>query len=118
MSATTEILALREVLNVLADRVEAVESRLAQNGSVPAATCDIARVMTDVREITQELFPGKCEFTSEFDPEYPEDQYVLVHVEATGSPKEIVDRSCLWDEGIRRIASELAGCVRLFVVPR
>ena len=118
MSATTDHVAIREELSVLANRIEAVETRLDRNGSAPTPFLDLTSVMSSVRDITQDIFPGKCEFTSEFDPEYPEDRYLLVHVEATGSPKEIVDRSCKWDERIRRISPELVGNVRLFIVPR
>ena len=118
MSTTADPNDIREELNILAGRVDAVERRLAQNGSGAAAAFDLASIMEDVRQITQELFPGKCEFTSECDPEYPEDRYVVVSVEATGEPKEIVDRSCVWHERIRQLRPDLWDALRLFVVPR
>ena len=79
---------------------------------------DLARVMNDVQKITQELFPGKCDFTNEFDPEYPDDRYVVVNVEASGEPKELVDRSCRWSERIRQLSPNLFGKLRLSIVPR
>ena len=84
MSTATDTNDIRHEITMLASRVEAVELRLAQNGAAPAATFDLASVMADVRQISHDLFPGKCEFTSEFDPEYPDDRYVVVNVEATG----------------------------------
>jgi hypothetical protein len=79
---------------------------------------DLASVIRDVQEITQELFPGKCEFTHEFDPEYPDDRYVVVNVEAQGEPKELVDRSCQWDERIRQVPGYVFGKLRISIVPR
>jgi hypothetical protein len=118
MSTTTDTNDIRHEITMLASRVEAVERRLAQNGAAPPATFDLATVMADVRQITQELFPGPCEFTNECDPEYPDDRYVVVNVEATGSPKEIVDRSCLWHEHIRQLSTDLSDFLRLSIVPR
>lgn len=117
MSATTDHLAIREELSVLASRIEAVEARLGRNGSMPTPFLDLTSVMADVREITRELFPGKCEFTSEFDPEYPEDRYLVVNVEASGDPKDIVARTCRWHERIRKLSANLPGNLRLSVVP-
>jgi hypothetical protein len=109
---------IAQELTVLSNRLDAVESRLTTvNGSDVAATFDLANVMADVREITQDLFPGKCEFTSEFDPEYPDDRYVVVNVEATGDPKEIVDRCSQWHRRIRKLSSGLFRNLRLSVVP-
>jgi hypothetical protein len=109
---------IRHEVTMLASRIEAVERRLACNGAGAAAAFDLANVMTDVRDITQQLFPGKFEFTSEFDPEYPLDRYVVVNVEATGNPHEIVDRSCRWHERIRQLSADLSDYLRLFIVPR
>jgi hypothetical protein len=118
MSTTTSADEFRQALALLTSRVEAVEARLAQNGADPPPPLDLASVMTEVREITQKLFPGKCEFTSECDPEYPEDRYVVVEVEATGEPKEIIDRESVWDERIRQRWPNLWDTLRLLVVPR
>ena len=79
---------------------------------------DLASVIDDVRRITQEIFPGKCEFTDEYDPEYPEDRYIVVNVEASGEPKEIVDRSCEWHKRIEEFAPNSFGHLRLSIVPR
>jgi hypothetical protein len=73
------------------------------------AECDLSNVIEDVRKIPQELFPGKCEFTHEFDPEYPEDRCAVVNVEAEGEPKEPVDRSCEWSERIRQLPGYVFG---------
>jgi hypothetical protein len=118
MSTTTDTNDIRQELTMLTSRLEAVEQQLAQNGSAPSAPFDLACVMAEVREITAEIFPGKCEFTSEFDPEYPDDRYVVVNVEATGEPKEIVDRCRKWHERIRQSWPDLWDTLRLFVVPR
>jgi hypothetical protein len=119
MSTVTGSDDVRHELAVLAGRVEAVERRLGVNGaSVAAAPFDLAAVMADVRQISQELFPGPCKFTSEFDPEYPEDRYVVVNVEATGDLKEIAERGCVWHERIRRLTANVFGILRLSIAPR
>jgi hypothetical protein len=125
MSTLTDTGEIRQELALLTSRVEAVEAQLSPNGSATPSpegaappTLDLARIMSAVREITQELFPGKCEFTSEFDPEYPEDRYVVVNVEATGEIKEIAERGCAWDVRIRQLSEDLFGILRLSIEPR
>lgn len=92
--------------------------QLLQSLDSPVEEFNLASVMDDVRRITNELFPGKCEFTNEFDPEYPQDCYVVVNVEARGEPKQIVDRSCQWSERLRQLSPNLFGKLRLSIVPR
>jgi hypothetical protein len=117
ITATTDDIRLE--LALLSSRVAALEQMLGKNGDVHAAPEDLAGFMAKVREITRELFPGPCHFTSEFDPEHPEDRYVVVHVEPSGDPKEIVDRECLWHERIWQLWDDLTvGILRLSVVPR
>lgn len=116
MSATSELNAIREELNGLAIRVHEVEVRLGYNGSPPLLTLD-ASVMTDVRRITQDIFPGKFELVSEQDPEYPDDRYLVVEVEATGKASEIVERSHEWHSRIRHLSRDLAQNLRLFIDP-
>jgi hypothetical protein len=116
--STTAVDDIRKELSALSSRLEAVESRLAQNGDTrPDAPELPLRILDQVRAITQEIFPGKCEFTSEFDPEYPEDRYVVANVEATGDPKSIVDRCSQWHERVQELSSELFRNLRLSVVP-
>ncbi len=103
---------------MLANRVDAVERRLGLNGAAMAAAVDLANVLPAVQQITQELFPGKCEFTHEFDPEYSDDRYMVVNAEATGDVNEIVDRCDLWDERIRQLRPDLWETLQLLIVPR
>ncbi len=114
MSVTTEADEIRQELAVLSRRIAAIESRLGENGNLLALD---AGHMAKVREITARLFPGKCDFTSEFDPEYPDDRYVVVNVEAKGDAPDIVDRTCQWHERIRTLSRELPGKLRLSVAP-
>jgi hypothetical protein len=118
MSTITDTNDIRHQLTMLSSRVEALERRLGQNGSAALAPFDLASVMPEVRAITQELFPGPCEFTHEFDPEYPEDRYVVVNVESSGEFKEILDRECCWHDRIRQLWPDLWDKLRLSVVPR
>jgi hypothetical protein len=117
MSTTTEIAAIREELSDLAERLGAVESQLGKNGSAPSLPFDVAAVMADIRQITQEIFPGRFGFTYEHDPEYPDDQYLVVEVDATGTASEVVERSHEWHDRIRHLSQELAQDLRLLIVP-
>jgi len=117
MSTTTDTDDIRRELQVLARRLEQVESQLAGNGVAIPDAADLGAQMSNVREITQALFPGRCEFTSEFDPEYPDDRYVVVNVEAKGEPRDIVDRTCEWHARILNLSDGLHGRLRLSVVP-
>jgi hypothetical protein len=92
-------------------------SQLLRSLEMQGEEFDLASVIEDVRRITQELFPGKCEFTHEFDPEYPEDRYVVVNVEASGEPKELVDRSGEWHRRIEQVAPNSFGHLRLLIWP-
>jgi hypothetical protein len=109
---------IRQELSRLDSRIRTLEARLGQNGAGVDAPFELASVMDKVLEITHELFPGTCQFTSEFDPESPEDRYVIVHVEATGDLKEIAERGCIWDERILRLSENLFRILRLSIVPR
>jgi hypothetical protein len=117
MSATMSADDVRVGLAILSRRVEVLERILGQDADTLSEPSELA-VIEDVRRITQELFPGKCEFTSEFDPEFPSDRYVVVNVEASGDLKEIAERGCIWDERIRGLSENLFGVVRLSIIPR
>jgi hypothetical protein len=71
-----------------------------------------------VTQISREIFPGKCEFSSETDFEYSEESYLVVNVSAAGEPKEIVERSQRWHERIRQLLPDLSNTLRLSIVPR
>jgi hypothetical protein len=72
MSTTTESSELRRQLTQLTHRLEVIEARL--NGAANPESVDLPGRLADVSQNTRELFPGKCEFTSESDPEYPDDR--------------------------------------------
>jgi hypothetical protein len=119
MSTTANLEDFRHELSVLTKRVESVEAQLARNGNRALPPLELAPdILAKVRAITQEIFPGKCEFTSELDPEYPEDRYVVVNVEATGEVQEIVDRGEVWHDRIRQVWPELWDTLRLSIDPR
>jgi hypothetical protein len=119
MATVVNIDDIRLELAVLSSRVAALERERRQNGRAEStAPFDLASVMPEVRRIAQELFPGPYEFVDKFDPEYPDDRYVLVRVEATGDIKEIADREEVWDKRIRQMWPDLWDTLRLFVVPR
>lgn len=97
---------------------EDLAMRLLRTVDAPGEEFDLLSVIDDVRRITQELFPGKCEFTHECDPEYPDDRYVVVNVEAKGEPKELLDRGDEWHERIRQMPGYVFGQLCLSIVPR
>jgi hypothetical protein len=105
-------------LEALAQRIDALEQRLEIGIRRPASSASLSDVMSDVRPITQELFPGPFSCTDESDPEYPDDTYVVISVESTGGIGEAVRRRCEWHERIRALSPDLFGKLRLSINPR
>jgi hypothetical protein len=92
--------------------------RLLKSVEPSAEKFNLAEVIDVVRKVTQDIFPGKCEFTHEFDPEFPGDRYVVVNVEAKGEPKELVHHSENWHKQIEAVVPNSFGNLRLLIVPR
>ncbi len=105
-------------LESLAQRVDALERRLAVGVYVGASTSGLSAWMSDVKQITEELFPGHFSCNDEFDPEYPDDTYVVISVQSTGDIQDVVRRQCDWHERIRALAPDLFGKLRLSISPR
>jgi hypothetical protein len=119
---STDVLAepedLREGLVLLQHRVDALEKRLAAEAHAGMPVPNLTALMPEVKRITQEVFPGPFSWNVEFDPEYPDDTYVLVNVEATGEMQDVVRRQCHWHERMRAVSVDLFGKLRLSIVPR
>jgi hypothetical protein len=101
-------------LEALAQRIDALEQRLEIGIRRPASSASLS----DVRQITQELFPGPFSCTDESDPKYPDDTYVVISVESTGGIGEAVRRRCEWHERIRALSPDSFGKLRLSINPR
>lgn len=107
---------IRRTLSGLESRLSSIESHLQNNR--PADRFDFTKLRAKVSEITHDIFPGKCEFTVECDPEYPDDTYIVVNVEATGDPKEIILLSERWHARVQELSDECFDNIRLSIVPR
>ena len=105
-------------LESLAQRVDALEHRLATEVRLGLPTSGLSPWMSDVKQITEELFPGPFSCNDEFDPEYPDDTYVVISVESTGDMREIVRRQREWHQRIRALSPDLFGKLRLSISPR
>jgi hypothetical protein len=68
-------------------------------------------------ESTRKLFPGDLRVTSEFDPEYPEREFTILHVSAHGEINSIVDREAQWIAMLNQLAPGVTG-IRLSIDPR
>ena len=104
-------------LATLEIRVQALECRLERTGTPRPNRFDVAHVMPEVMNITQELFPGESRVNVESDPEFPEDAYLVVDVQASGTAEEIVNRRSQWHERLRQVSPECFGNVRLSITP-
>ncbi len=105
-------------LESLARRVDAIESQLATGVRRGLLTDSLSPWMSNVQRITEELFPGPFSCNDEFDPEYPDDTYVVISVESTGEMHEVVRRQREWHERIRALSPDLFGKLRLSINPR
>ena len=105
-------------LESLAQRVDVLEQRLATGVRLGSPASNLSALMSDVRQITEELFPGSFSCNEESDPEYPDDTYVVISVESTGDIREVVRRRREWHEPIRALSPDLFGKLRLSISPR
>jgi hypothetical protein len=105
-------------LESLAQRVDVLEQRLATGVRLGSPASNLPALMTDVRQITEGLFPGSFSCNEESDPEYPDDTYVVISVESTGDIREVVRRRREWHERIRALSPDLFGKLRLSISPR
>jgi hypothetical protein len=70
-----------------------------------------------VIRMTQELFSGQVTTEVMSDPESSSESWIVLNVEVTGQPKELVKLRCEWHE---RLAQQFPECVRdlrLSIVP-
>jgi hypothetical protein len=104
-------------LESLAKRVDALEQRLAVGVRPGPSAISLPVLLPEVKRITEELFPGSFSWSDEFDPEYPEDAYVVIHVESTGDMQDVVRRRSEWHERIRTLDPGLFGKLRLAISP-
>lgn len=70
------------------------------------------------RRITEELFPGEITIETDFDPEYPSEEFVVFNVRATGETKELLDRQCEWHRRIAAIVPADGESFRISIDPR
>lgn len=102
----------------LARRVGVIEHHLGIGVRCGQVADNLTPWMSAVSQITEELFPGPFSCQDEFDPEYPDETYVVVNVEATGELREVVRRQRDWHNRIRALSPELSGKLRLSISPR
>jgi hypothetical protein len=105
-------------LESLAQRVDAIEQQLAVGVRPESPASSMSNWMSDVRQISEELFPGPISSAEESDPEYPGDSYVVIGVEATGDMRDVVRRRCEWHARVRALSPDLFGKLRLAINPR
>jgi hypothetical protein len=67
--------------------------------------------LSDVVRMTEALFSGQASAEVMSDPESPSESWVVVSVQATGEPKQLVKLRCEWHE---RLARQFPECVREF----
>jgi hypothetical protein len=76
---------------------------------------EIAAFPQEVLAITGELFPGPLSIEREVDPEVPDQAFLVVTVEATGTVKDIVRRRREWHAKAEPLLIGLD--VRLSIIP-
>ncbi len=69
--------------------------------------------------ITADKFPpGALEISLEFDPDEPDEKYLVFTVEATGETRELLDRRHQWHLAVADVVGEDAIKFRLSIYPR
>lgn len=81
-----------------------------RNGRSPA------ELLEAVKALTERHFPhGPVDVELEHDPEVPSDEFYLLSVTATGSPREIADQQRLCRREIHRLTGNLFDAFRVSV---
>lgn len=80
-------------------------------------TAETCRDWGVLLESTRKLFPGELRVTTEFDPQYPEREFTILHVSAHGEIGSIVDRESQWVAMLNQLAPGVSG-IRLSIDPR
>lgn len=73
--------------------------------------------LLDLCSLTQELFGCIPSFESAVDPDEPDFPFVVVTVDWSGDPRELIQRRIQWHERVRGLAAGDSGKLRLSVMP-
>jgi uncharacterized protein YfiM (DUF2279 family) len=69
--------------------------------------------------MTNELFPGPVRFEIEYDPEFPDEKWHVVEVEAHGEFRDILGRELRWHDKVWDLLGKSMGMqFRLGVIPK
>jgi hypothetical protein len=77
-----------------------------------------ATVIQQIEALTRLLFPGPVTYEYSFNPEDPDDEYVIFDVVAKGEFKDYRDTVFQWHDEIRKIAPGSGGEFSLSVTPQ
>ena len=99
-----------------------VESLVGRQASLAASELqtpdDAPRTLTEVVQLTEQLFPGAVSVELLTDPESPAETFIVLNVEAHGDAKELIERQCQWHERVAALASAAASSYRLSIDPQ
>ena len=104
VSNTESATPLQRSVELLEQRVQALEERLGHKPATATPSVDLPSLMTDVFRITQELFPGEVSARVMSDPQYPQECFTVVEAQASGPPEEVVDRRVEWHKRVSRLS--------------
>lgn len=88
----------------------------ADRGSWPIDSAVLAELEA-VRQFTLTMFPGNVSAEWDFDPECPQDRFLVIHAAATGELNELIDRQRQWQREVLRLAPQAMNLVRLSLTP-
>ena|SRR5436190_6703711 len=94
----------------------------APTSHTPSAESLTARALVHaigrIVEVSERLFPGPVRFEFSYDPESPDDEWLVFDVVAQGEYKDYCDREFQWHEEVRKIVPGALGEFRLCVMPQ
>ncbi len=73
--------------------------------------------LSEIVEMSRELFLGPISVEEFSDPESPGDTWTILNVESSGSSKELVRASCEWHERLARQFPDSVSSVKLSIYP-
>lgn len=78
-----------------------------------AAALGLGEWLDAILDITREMYPGRVSVEAGYDPAWPEDRFVTLIVEVTGTMREFIDQQSKWHDSVEQIVPDHSGRIGL-----
>lgn len=74
--------------------------------------------LAEILQVTKDIFGGLVEVENGFDPDFPDEQWLVIIVENEGTTREILDREMDWHQRVLKVNPDYTSHVRLCIFPK